>query len=102
MLSKMAYWLPSLQSHCVRVVEKWQVPRVFWGKAARVLVNRAYPALALVHDGIGTKIRTTKITSKHHHRLFMKLCTPENNPLYCNLCMVQCTVGCKENFVKVS
>ena len=36
-----------LQSHCVCVVEKWQVPRVFWGKAARVLANRAYPAPSL-------------------------------------------------------
>ena len=28
------------------------------------------------------KIRTTNIASERHHRLFTKLCTPENNPLY--------------------
>ena len=41
-----------------------------------------FTCTALEHNQIAMKIRTTKNTSKRYHRLFMKICTPENNPLY--------------------
>ena len=37
---------------------------------------------ASIHDQIATKFRTTRITSKRHHKLFTIICTPGNNPLY--------------------
>ena len=40
-----------------------------------------FTCTALVHNQIAMKIRPRRGTSKRYHRLFMKICTPENNLL---------------------
>ena len=41
---------------------------------------------------IGTKLRITKINPKQHHKHFMKICIPENYPLYGIHC-IACILG---------